>query len=116
MPITAETKKVDVKKVVVENSTKLSTLQSFRNFFAILGTGIGSIFSLDYFNMITSMATTLKAFMINHMIFIVLGILGLTWVLLKWNEWKHMTDYQEGRYIPSGLAEDKEVKNDTGSV
>lgn len=107
-PIEAPQKPQKPDARVIGTSTKLSVFQGIRRSITVLGTGIAGIFSLDTFGMGVDMATQLKAFMTEYWIFIFLGGLAFTWLLLKWNEWKHIVDFQEGRYIPSKMAEEKE--------
>lgn len=95
----------EVKKLLVKNSTKLSVFQNIRRSFLFLGTTIGGIFSLDSFNLITGLATQLKTFMADHSVAIVLTLMGVTWLALKWGEWKHLLDFKEGRYVPSGMIQ-----------
>ena len=114
-PIEDKPKVVKVDKKVVDNSTKLSFLQGIRRFITILGTGIAGIFSMDTFNLGIDISTQLKTFLSNYGIFLALGSMVLTWFLLKWNEWKHIVDFQEGRYTPSKLV-DKETKDASDTV
>lgn len=95
---------VQIKKEVVNNSSKLSAFQSLRRIGTFLIVSIGSVFGLDTFNIATSMASTLKSFMSDYGIWMVLGTIAFSWLVLKWGEYKHIIDFQEGRYIPSGLT------------
>lgn len=105
-PIDAKPQPEKVEKKVIQNSTKLSFFQNIRRGIAVLGTGIAGIFSLDTFNMSIEMATAMKSFMTEYGIYLVLGGIALTWLLLKWNEWKHIVDFQEGRYVPSKMEKE----------
>lgn len=97
----------DIKKEVVNNSSKLSAFQGLRRIGTFLIASIASIFSLDTFNIATSLATQLKSFMSNYGIWIVLGTIAFSWLVLKWGEYKHLLDFKEGRYIPSGMSTGK---------
>lgn len=94
-----------VKQMLVKNSSKLSVFQGVRRVYAFFAAAIGSIFTLDSFNMFTSMATQLKTFMTDHAVFLVLASIGITWLVLKWGEMKHILDFKEGRYVPSGMIQ-----------
>jgi len=108
-PVEGKVEPTSVTKQVVKNSTKLSFLQKIRTTLTTLGVGVGSIFTLDTFNMGIDMVTSMKAFMVDNAALLLLGAIGLTWFILKWNEWKHIADFKEGRYIPSKMEEGKEV-------
>lgn len=97
----------EIKKGVIKNSSKLQAFQRLRRFGAFIMATVAGVFSLDTFNLATSIATELKSFMSTYGIWVVLGTIGFSWLVLKWGEYKHLIDFKEGRYIPSGAVQAK---------
>jgi uncharacterized protein (TIGR02594 family) len=101
----------DPKKEIIKTSKKLSVLQTIRNFGSWIIATIGGVFSLDTLGVTNTIVSGLKGFLTDNAIPIALGSIILFWFILKWVEKKSVEDYKEGRYTPSGMAEEVEVKD-----
>lgn len=80
---------------VVEESAKLTWLQRLRLW--ITGLGIGSWFTMENFKEVQDVVRD------NAGLFL-LGAGVLAWVVFKLIEKRTIKDYEDGRYIPSGIA------------
>lgn len=97
---------------VVAASDKLGLLQGVRRFISWIGVGVASLFTMDNFNVASSTVTSIKTSVQANMFPIAIGGAVLVWLIMKWIEYKHVKDFTEGRYVPSGMTETKEVVND----
>lgn len=84
------------RKLVVDNSTKLSFLENIRLF--LLSLGVGGWLSWDNLSQA-------KVFAADHIGLMLLILGAVTWVIFKWVEWMSVKDYKKGNYVPSGLAD-----------
>lgn len=107
--VVATTEKIT--QTVVQNSNKLSFLQGIRRIFTALGATIASLFTMDFFNTATTITSTIKTTIGDNLFPIILGSIALGWLVLKVIEYMSVKDYQEGRYIPSGMHETAEVND-----
>lgn len=110
---TVEAVERKVEKEVIKKSSKLSWLQTIRRFFTFLGTGLAGIFTMDSFNTSMSVVSQVKTTMEANLVPITLGTIVIMFFILKWVEWKQLKDFKEGRYVPSGAADEKEVTDGT---
>lgn len=97
---------------VVAASNKLGLLQGIRRFITWLGAGVASIFTMDSFNVASSAVAQIKTSVEANLIPIAIGSAALVWIVLKWIEYAHIKDFTEGRYVPSGMADENKEVND----
>jgi len=111
-PVENATTKItqDPKKEIVKTSKKLSILQTVRNFGGWLIATLGGVFSLDTLGVANTVVEGLKGFITANAIPLSLAAIVIFWLILKWIEKKTVEDYKEGRYTPSGMAEEVETK------
>lgn len=94
-------------KEVIKNSTKLQTNKKFRQFISGIATTLAGWFTLDSFGAVTAELKSFKEVVEGNALLITLGGLAAFWILLKWFEYKNVQDYEEGRYIPSGVKKEE---------
>lgn len=97
---------------VVAASSKLGVLQGIRRFITWIGASVGALFTMDSFNVASSAITQIKSSVEANLLPIAIGSAVLIWGVMKWIEYRHVKDFTEGRYIPSGMKETKEVSSD----
>lgn len=89
------------KKDVTKASKKLSLMKRFREFLG--GLGISTVAISQFF----SDAWQWMLANPDVVALSLVGLLGVTWLLMRWAEDRAYTDYAEGRYKPSGYDEDE---------
>lgn len=90
---------------VIQSSTKLSTLQSVRRGLTGVTVVGGSLMSIDTLTNAATLTNYLKTFLTANWIPLTLATVAITWIFLKWLEWMHLVDFNEGRYIPSSMVQ-----------
>ncbi len=91
--------------IVVSSSKKLSLLVKLRQSLVVT---LGGIFGADWMGVSISYLNQIKEFANDHKVMLILGAAGATWLIFKLLENWSVQDFQNGTYVPSGLAQKQE--------
>lgn len=92
---------VDSRQVVISASRKLSVLSKFRKTIVMTG---GGVFTANWFDVGLDYLHKMQDFIGDHKMLFAVGAIGTLWLIFKLLENWSVQDFQNGTYVPSGLA------------
>jgi predicted chitinase len=83
-------------------SKKISVLMQIRAFVAFVLTSLGSLLTMDSYNVAKGFVTDVKELALGNAVYLMAAACLVVWLVARWLERRTIKDYDEGRYIPSG--------------